>query len=226
VPLEILTARASLLFEPVFTPMCSSGKDTTGPEFVLLLPFSPVRRSNRVGWLAGPQRRAQLRRTSAGGAFRKQRLLLGPSADHGPDRGQDPQISFQFGLWNPRAPSCAAANLLVLPVGECLLLRRADLSAVEEQCLAQPCCGVVGHDGKVRDGAPNLDTALAKLVSGTGPAPFPGRNPNGFLPPRFLDPHPRLKPQAPNLTPNLACPPPDPVPVVSSQRRAYQGICT
>ena len=89
------------------------------PEFVLLLPFSPVRRSNLVGWLAArndPPHYGELFLVR----FPQQRLLLGPQQITALVE-QDPQISFQFGLWNRAGASLVRGNLLVLPVGDGLL---------------------------------------------------------------------------------------------------------
>jgi uncharacterized membrane protein (UPF0182 family) len=90
------------------------------PEFVLLLPFSPLKRSNLVGWLAArndPPNYGELLLVR----FPQQRLLLGPQQITALI-GQDPQISLQFGLWGRAGGSqLVRGNLLVLPVGEGLL---------------------------------------------------------------------------------------------------------
>ncbi len=89
------------------------------PEFVLLLPFSPVRRTNLVGWLAvrnDPPHYGELVLVR----FPQQRLLLGPQQISALIE-QDPTISFQFGLWNRTGSQLVRGNLLVLPVGKGLL---------------------------------------------------------------------------------------------------------
>ncbi len=88
-------------------------------EFVLLLPFTPLRRSNLVGWLAArndPPHYGELLLVR----FPQQRLLLGPQQITALI-DQDPTISFQFGLWNRLGSRLFRGNLLVLPVGEGLL---------------------------------------------------------------------------------------------------------
>ncbi|KEF42689.1 MAG: hypothetical protein ER33_03890 [Cyanobium sp. CACIAM 14] len=88
-------------------------------EFVLLLPFTPLRRSNLVGWLAArndPPHYGELLLVR----FPQQRLLLGPQQITALI-DQDPVISFQFGLWNRLGSRLFRGNLLVLPVGEGLL---------------------------------------------------------------------------------------------------------
>ena len=88
-------------------------------EFVLLLPFTPLKRSNLVGWLAArndPPHYGELLLVR----FPQQRLLLGPQQITALI-DQDPTISFQFGLWNRLGSRLFRGNLLVLPVGEGLL---------------------------------------------------------------------------------------------------------
>jgi uncharacterized membrane protein (UPF0182 family) len=89
------------------------------PEFVLLLPFSPLKRSNMVGWLAArndPPFYGQLQLVR----FPQQRLLLGPQQVSALIE-QDPAISYQFGLWNRVGSRLIRGNLLVLPVGNGIL---------------------------------------------------------------------------------------------------------
>jgi uncharacterized membrane protein (UPF0182 family) len=89
------------------------------PEFVLLLPFSPLKRANMVGWLAArndPPYYGQLQLVR----FPQQRLLLGPQQVSALIE-QDPSISYQFGLWNRVGSRLIHGNLLVLPVGDGIL---------------------------------------------------------------------------------------------------------
>ena len=89
------------------------------PEFVLLLPFTPLKRTNLVGWLAArndPPNYGELRLVR----FPQQRLLLGPQQISALV-DQDPTISFQFGLWNRLGSKLFRGNMLVLPVGNGLL---------------------------------------------------------------------------------------------------------
>jgi len=88
-------------------------------EFVLLLPFTPLKRTNLVGWLAArndPPNYGELRLVR----FPQQRLLLGPQQISALI-DQDPTISFQFGLWNRLGSKLFRGNMLVLPVGRGLL---------------------------------------------------------------------------------------------------------
>jgi len=89
------------------------------PEFVMLQPFSPLKRSNMVGWLVArndPPHYGQLQLVR----FPQQRLLLGPQQVSALIE-QDPAISYQFGLWNRVGSRLIHGNLLVLPVGNGIL---------------------------------------------------------------------------------------------------------
>ena len=134
------------------------------PEFVLLVPFSPLGRANLVGWLAArndaPNYGSQLLVR-----FPLQRLLLGPQQISALIE-QDPAISYQFGLWNRAGSEVIHGNLLVLPVGRGLLYvepiylrsRNSNLPSLVR---------VVVTDGVTFVMERNLETALNKLAAAT-----------------------------------------------------------
>jgi len=116
VPLEIYGS-ANTPVRPYHVTVQLPGESK--PEFVLLLPFSPLKRPNMVGWLAArndPPHYGELRLVR----FPQQRLLLGPQQVSALIE-QDPAISYQFGLWNREGSRLIHGNLLVLPVGKGLL---------------------------------------------------------------------------------------------------------
>jgi uncharacterized membrane protein (UPF0182 family) len=142
------------------------------PEFVLLLPFSPLRRPNLVGWLAARNDaphygQLQLLR------FPQQRLLLGTQQIAALIE-QDPAISYQFGLWNRSGSRLLHGNMLVLPVGRGLLYvepiylqsKNSDLPTLVR---------VVVTDGRTFVMERNLKDALAKLVARTARAAAPSQ---------------------------------------------------
>ncbi len=116
IPLEIY-GTANTPVRPYHVTVQLPGQ--TKPEFVLLLPFTPLKRPNMVGWLAArndpPNYGQQLLVR-----FPQQRLLLGPQQISSLIE-QDPAISYQFGLWNRTGSRLIHGNLLVLPVGRGLL---------------------------------------------------------------------------------------------------------
>ena len=137
------------------------------PEFVLLLPFTPLKRPNMVGWLAArndpPHYGEQLLVR-----FPQQRLLLGPQQISALIE-QDPAISYQFGLWNREGSRLIHGNLLVLPVGKGLLYVEPIYLQSKNNDLPT-LVRVVVTDGTRFVMERNLQIALAKLT-GQGPAP-------------------------------------------------------
>jgi uncharacterized membrane protein (UPF0182 family) len=131
-------------------------------EFVMLLPFTPLRRSNLVGWLAArndPPNYGELLLVR----FPQQRLLLGPQQVSALI-DQDPTISLQFGLWNRMGSRLFRGNMLVLPIGSGLLYVEPvylQSKANDLPTLVQ----VVVTDGSTFVMERNLQKALEKLVS-------------------------------------------------------------
>ena len=132
------------------------------PEFVLLLPFTPLKRPNMVGWLAArndpPHYGEQLLVR-----FPQQRLLLGPQQVSALIE-QDPAISYQFGLWNREGSRLIHGNLLVLPVGRGLLYVEPIYLQSKNNDLPT-LVRVVVTDGTRFVMERNLQEALAKLTS-------------------------------------------------------------
>lgn len=170
IPLEIYGSN-NIPVEPYHATLQLPGQER--PEFVLLLPFSPVRRANLVGWLAArndPPHYGELVLVR----FPQQRLLLGPQQISALI-DQDPAISFQFGLWNRTGSQLLRGNLLLLPVGDGLLYvepiylqsRNNDLPTLVR---------VVVTDGRSFVMEQDLNTALEKLVAGQD---RPGAQPAG-----------------------------------------------
>ena len=131
------------------------------PEFVLLLPFTPLKRPNMVGWLAArndpPHYGEQLLVR-----FPQQRLLLGPQQISALIE-QDPAISYQFGLWNREGSRLVHGNLLVLPVGRGLLYVEPIYLQSKNNNLPT-LVRVVVTDGTRFVMERNLDDALARLT--------------------------------------------------------------
>jgi hypothetical protein len=140
------------------------------PEFLLLLPFSPLKRANLVGWLAArndPPHYGELVLVR----FPQQRLLLGPQQVSALIE-QDPEISYQFGLWNRAGSRLFRGNLLVLPVGRSMLYvepiylqaRSTDLPTLVR---------VVVSDGRTFVMEQDLQKALKRLMERSRAASAP-----------------------------------------------------
>lgn len=158
IPLEIY-GTANTPVQPYHVTVQLPGQSR--PEFVLLLPFTPLKRPNMVGWLAArndpPNYGEQLLVR-----FPQQRLLLGPQQISALIE-QDPAISYQFGLWNRAGSQVIHGNLLVLPVGKGLLYVEPIYLQSSNNNLPT-LVRVVVTDGIRFVMERQLDVALAKLV--------------------------------------------------------------
>ena len=157
-PLEIY-GNATTAVQPYYVTMELPGEERS--EFVMLLPFTPLKRSNLVGWLAArndPPNYGELLLVR----FPQQRLLLGPQQISALT-DQDPQISLQFGLWNRMGSRLFRGNMLVLPIGKGLLY--VEPIYLESKSNNLPTLvRVVVSDGRTFVMERDLRTALDKLV--------------------------------------------------------------
>ena len=171
VPLEIYGS-SNTPVEPYHLTLQLPGQQRS--EFVLLLPFSPLRRPNLVAWLAArndPPHYGELMLAR----FPQQRLLLGPQQVSALIE-QDPAISYQFGLWNRAGSRVIHGNLLVLPLGRGLLYVEPIYLRSSNNDLPT-LVRVVVTDGRTIVMERNLQQALRELVNrkaaGTAPPPLP-----------------------------------------------------
>ncbi|MEB3259714.1 MAG: UPF0182 family protein [Cyanobacteriota bacterium] len=161
VPLEIY-GNSNVAVRPYYVTMELPGENRS--EFVMLLPFTPLKRSNLVGWLAArndPPNYGELLLVR----FPQQRLLLGPQQISALT-DQDPLISLQFGLWNRMGSRLFRGNMLVLPIGQGLLYVEPIYLQSKNNNLPT-LVRVVVTDGRkfVMEG--DLKTALNKLIAPT-----------------------------------------------------------
>lgn len=91
----------------------------TAEEFVLLHPFTPVRRNNLTAWLAGRSDGENYGKLLLY-QFPKQRLVYGPEQIEA-RVNQDPRISQLISLWNREGSRVVQGNLLVIPIEDSLL---------------------------------------------------------------------------------------------------------
>ena len=167
VPYEIY-GNSNVQVRPYHLTLQLPGQSRT--EFVLLLPFAPLKRTNLVGWLAArndPPHYGELLLVR----FPQQRLLLGPQQVSALI-DQDPTISFQFGLWNRLGSRLFRGNMLVLPVGSGLLYVEPVYLQSKGNDLPT-LVRVVVTDGTTFVMERNLKDALARLT-GQGPSPALG----------------------------------------------------
>jgi len=154
-------------------------------EFVLLQPFTPLKRTNLVGWLVArndPPHYGQMLLA----LMPQQRLVLGPQQISALV-DQDPTISFQFGLWNRFGSHLFRGNMLVLPVGGGILYVEPIYLRSRSNNLPT-LVRVVVTDGRRFVMDRDLNQALARLVSGAPAAPISELLRQGVLDKRELRP--------------------------------------
>jgi uncharacterized membrane protein (UPF0182 family) len=139
-------------------------------EFVLLLPFTPLKRTNLVGWLAARNDTPNYGELVLV-RFPQQRLLLGPQQISALT-DQDPTISLQFGLWNRLGSRLFRGNMLVLPMGNGLLYVEPVYLQSKSNDLPT-LVRVVVTDGRRFLMEQDLGDAIRRLVSGAPAAPLP-----------------------------------------------------
>ncbi|MBS3969135.1 MAG: UPF0182 family protein [Clostridia bacterium] len=116
IPREIIRGESQVM-EPYYTIMQLPGEEE--PEFILLLPFTPLNRSNMVSWLAA---------RNDGENYGNLILYQFPKDSHifGPMQieariDQDAEISQQLSLWDQAGSQVLRGNLLVIPIENSLL---------------------------------------------------------------------------------------------------------
>jgi uncharacterized protein len=149
--------------EPFFILMSFPGD--TNLEFVSILPFTPAKRNNMIGWLAGRSDGAEY------GKLRAYRLPKTGSVD-GPLQiqsriDQDPQLSSQLTLWNQQGSAVIRGNLLVMPVDDVLLF--AEPIYLQAQRSPMPALRLIVLATQDRMAyATTFDEALKSLLAGGG----------------------------------------------------------
>ncbi len=144
--------------QPNFVLMKLPGED--GLEFVEILPFTPLKRNNLIGWIAG-RSDGQHYGTSVVYDFPKTRLVDGPQQIEA-RIDQNAQLSGQLTLWNQQGSHVRRGSLLVIPCGRALLYAepiylQADRSPMPELRLV-----VLALQDKLAY-APTFESALASL---------------------------------------------------------------
>src|SRR6202158_3417566 len=135
-------------------------------EFIAILPFTPARRNNLIGWIAGRSDGEHYGQTVVYD-FPKTKLINGPSQIEA-RIDQNAQLSGQLSLWNQQGSHVRRGSLVVIPIGRALLYAepiylQADRSPMPELRLV-----VLAVQDRLAYG-PTFETAMAALF-GTGPS--------------------------------------------------------
>jgi hypothetical protein len=149
--------------QPFFIQMTFPGESNL--EFVSILPFTPARRNNMIGWMAA---------RSDGDAYGKLRAYFLPKTKFvdGPLQiqakiDQDPQLSSQLTLWNQQGSAVIRGNLLVIPIDDILLF--AEPIYLQAQRSPMPALRLIVLATQDRLAyATTFDEALKLLLEGRG----------------------------------------------------------
>ncbi|HEY7139203.1 MAG TPA: UPF0182 family protein [Methylomirabilota bacterium] len=147
--------------EPYYTIMRIPGESRE--EFVLLMPFTPLRRDNMIAWLAARSDGAAYGRLVAF-LFPKQRLIFGPR-QIGARIDQDAVISQQLTLWSQRGSTVIRGSLLAIPVEESLLYVQPLYLAAEKGSIPELKRVIVAHGSQIAMGE-TLEAALQPIFGG------------------------------------------------------------
>jgi uncharacterized membrane protein (UPF0182 family) len=176
--------------DPYYTIIRLPGEDE--PEFVLMVPYTPITRANMVAWLAA---------RSDGDNYGQLRVYLFPRGEliYGPAQieariDQDSRISEQLTLWDQRGSNVIRGNLLVLPVNGSILYVEPIYLRAEQGELPELARVIVAYGERIVMER-TLEEALA-AVFGLQPGLPPVDDPAG--PDEPLDPDEPVAPPAPS----------------------------
>jgi uncharacterized membrane protein (UPF0182 family) len=147
--------------EPNFVLMTLPGE--RAPEFIGILPFTPARRNNLIGWIAGRSDGEHYGQTLVYD-FPKTKLIDGPLQIEA-RIDQNAQLSGQLTLWNQQGSHVHRGSLVVIPIGRALLYAepiylQADRSPMPELRLV-----VLAVQDRLAYG-PTFESAMAALFGG------------------------------------------------------------
>ncbi|MBT9258341.1 MAG: UPF0182 family protein [Clostridiales bacterium] len=138
------------------------------PEFILLRPYTPLRRTNMVAWL-GARSDGDHYGHMIAFLFPKEKTVLGPQQVES-NINSTPEISQSLTLWNQQGSQVTRGNLLVIPIKDSILyveplyLQGADSPLPRLQRV------IVAYASRVAM-APTLEEALALIFGGEGTLP-------------------------------------------------------
>jgi uncharacterized membrane protein (UPF0182 family) len=133
VPTETMERSDTVPMQPYYVTMRLRGEERQ--EFLLMLPFTPVRKQNMIAWMAArsdPPHYGELIVYK----FAKGRIVQGPQQIES-RIDQDTAISAQLTLWSQSGSRTIRGNLLVIPIGDAIvyvepLYLQAETSAIPE----------------------------------------------------------------------------------------------
>jgi uncharacterized membrane protein (UPF0182 family) len=171
--------------EPYYTIMRLPAESRE--EFVLLVPFTPLRRDNMIAWLAARSDGVAYGRILAF-LFPKQRLIYGPR-QIAARIDQDPVISQQLSLWNQRGSTVIRGSLLAIPVEQSLLYVQPLYLAAEKGSIPELKRVFVAYGNQIAM-EESLEASLQSIFGRRG-GPVVASRPGTATPPAGGDPQPQ-----------------------------------
>jgi len=152
--------------EPYYTIMRLPKE--TREEFVLLLPFTPVRRDNMIAWLAARSDLPHYGKLLLFD-FPKGKLVFGPRQIEA-RIDQDAFISQQISLWSQAGSQVIRGSLLAIPIEESLLYVQALYLAAERGRLPELKRVITAFGNRIAM-EETLEASLQQLFGGRAPQP-------------------------------------------------------
>ncbi len=159
--------------EPYYVTMRLDPRPDAPPEFVLILPLTPVNRDNLIAWMAArndPPNYGEL----VVYRFPKQSVVFGPMQVES-RINQDPEISQAITLWNQQGSRVIRGNLLVIPIEEGVLYVEPLFLQAERSQLPELKRVIVATGARIQM-AETFEAALAGVL-GRRPPPAPAAAP-------------------------------------------------
>ncbi len=141
-------------------------------EFLLMQPFTPVNKSNAIGWLAA-RNDGENYGTLLAYSFPKEKLVYGPSQIENRIQ-QDTVITEQLALWGRGGSQVIRGNLLLIPLGDSYLYVEPVFLQAEEGGLPELKRVIVAIGDQIamqETLAASLSAIFAELPSVPAPAP-------------------------------------------------------
>ena len=154
------------IMQPNFVLMSIPG-ESSGLEFIEILPFTPINRNNMIGWIAARSDGANYGRAVVFD-FPKTRLVDGPQQIEA-RIDQNAQLSGQLTLWNQQGSHVIRGNLLVIPCGKALLYAEPIYLQASQSPMPELRLVVLALQDRLAYG-PSFEAALGSLFGSQAPS--------------------------------------------------------
>jgi uncharacterized membrane protein (UPF0182 family) len=151
--------------QPNFVLMTLPG-ESSGLEFVEILPFTPLNRNNLIGWIAARSDGANYGKAVVFD-FPKTRLVDGPQQIEA-RIDQNAQLSGQLTLWNQQGSHVIRGSLLVIPCGQALLYAEPIYLQAQQSPMPELRLVVLALQDRLAYG-PTFEAALSSLFGSEAP---------------------------------------------------------